>query len=140
MAYEGQQICVPGLVSGADLSAAGCAYKFVKFSTAPAVVLCDALTDQPIGVLQAPTPTSALGQPVQVCMLGITKLQGDGVLTVGSLIGVNISGRGVAILWGTDTTQFALGTVLNRDAATPAGCLLTAVVNCINPPLAVTSL
>ena len=139
MAYEGQQITLPGLVSGADLSAASVAFKFVKFSTAPAVVLCDGLTDQAIGVLQAPTPTSALGQPVQVCALGVTKLQGDATATVGDLVGTNTAARAVKVLWGTDTTQFIFGTILNHDAAAVAGGLVTAMVNCINPPKAVTS-
>lgn len=139
MAYEGPQITLPGLVSGGDLSASTVAFKFVKFSTAPAVVLCDAVDDLPIGVIQAPTPTSATGQPVEVVAVGVTKLQGDGTASVGDLVSPNIAGRAVKCVWGTNTTAFASGVVLNRDAAGAAGSLLTAVVNCINPPKAVTS-
>lgn len=139
MAYEGQQIMLPGAVAGADLSAASVAYKFVKFSTAPAVVLCDNIADLPCGVIQAPAPTSATGQPVQVCTLGVTKLQGDGTATVGAKVGVNADSRAVTVVWGTDTTAYVCGVVLNRDAAGSAGSYLTVAVNCINPPLAVTS-
>lgn len=143
MAYEGFQICLPGLVSGQDLSAASVVGKFVKADTVtglPQVVLCDAITDDAIGVLQAPTPTSAEGQPVQVVALGVTKVQGDGTLGIGDLIGVKtVTGTGVKVLWGTDTTQTILGRVINREATGSAGMMLTAIVNCITPPMAVTS-
>ena len=142
MAYEGTQICIHGLVSGEDLSASTVAFKFVKADTVtglPNVVLCDAITDDAVGVLQAPTPTSAEGQPVQVVALGITKVQTTAAATVGDLIGVNGDGRGVPVLWGTDTTQFILGRIFNQDATGVAGSLRTAFVNCINPPKAVTS-
>ena len=140
MAYEGQQpVILPGVVSGADLSAAATAFKFVKFSTAPAVILCSAVTDIPCGVLQAPAPTSATGQPVQVVALGVTKLQGDGTASVGDLVGPDASGQAVKIAWATDKTAFVAGYILNRDAAGAAGSLLTAVINCINPPKAVQS-
>lgn len=144
MAYEGQQITLPGLVSGQDLSAASCAYKFVKADTViglPQVVLCDAVTNDAVGVLQAPTPTAAEGQPVQVVALGVTKLQGDGTVSIGDLVGIKtVTGTAVKVLWGTDTTQFILGRIIGIDSTTlAAGALHTAVVNCINPPKAVTS-
>lgn len=137
--YEGQQFCPPGLVSGADLSAATVQYKLVKFSTAPAVVLCSDPTDEPCGVLQAPTPTSATGQPVQVCQIGVTKVQGDGTTTVGDHFGPDANGQALKNVWGTDKTHFIAGTVINRDAAGAAGSYLTAIINCANPPKAVAS-
>jgi hypothetical protein len=140
MAYEGSpQICIPGAVSGADLSAATVAFKFVKFSTAPMVVLCNATTDMPCGVIQAPTTTSATGLPVQVVALGVTKVQGDGSATVGDLIGCNADGRARTNAWTTDKTKFIAGVIINRDAAGAAGSLLTAAINCIAPPKAVQS-
>lgn len=139
MAYEGQQFTIPGAVAGGDLSASTVAFKFVKFSTAPAVVLCDAATDIPCGVIQAPAPTSATGQPVQVVCMGVTKVQGDGTTTVGDLIGPDSAGQAVKNVWATDKTHFVAGVVVNRDAAGAAGSLLTAMINCINPPKAVQS-
>ena len=139
MAYEGQQICLPGVVSGGDLSAASVAFKFVKFSTAPAVVLCTGTTDVPCGVLQAPAATSASGQAVQVVAMGVTKLQGDGTTTVGDLVGTDAAGKAVKVAWITDPTTFIAGYILNRDAAGATGSLLTAVINCITPPKAVKS-
>lgn len=139
MAYEGYQITLPGAVAGADLSASTVAFKFVKFSTAPSVVLCSAVTDIPCGVIQAPAPTSATGQPVQVVALGVTKVQGDGTTTVGDLIGPDAAGQAVKNAWTTDKTHFIAGVVINRGAAGAAGSLLTAAINCINPPKAVQS-
>jgi hypothetical protein len=76
---------------------------------------------------------------VQVVALGVTKVQGNGTATVGDLIGPDANGRAVPNVWGTDKTAFIAGTVINRDAAGAAGSLLTAMVNCINPPKAVLS-
>ena len=140
MAYEGQQITLPGAVSGGDLSAATVAFKFVKFSTAPAVVLCNNITDVPCGVIQAPAPTSATGQAVNVVALGITKLQGDGTATASDLVGCDANGRAVKVAWATDKTAFVAGVILSIDAASAvAGTLLTAAINCITPPKAVLS-
>ena len=139
MAYEGPQFTLPGVVSGGDLSAAAVAFKFVKFSTAPAVVLCTGVTDVPCGVIQAPAPTSATGQPVQVVAMGVTKLQGDGTTTVGDLVGPDAAGKAVKVAWITDPTAHVAGVCIYRDAATPTGCLLTAAINCITPPKAVKS-
>lgn len=139
MAYEGKQICLPGLVSGGDLSAAACAFKFVRFTTAPAVDLCSNIAHVPIGVLQAPAPTSANGHPVQVVALGVTKLQGDGVITVGDNVSCDANGRGVACVWGTNKTTFVAGQIISEAATGTAGLLHTAIINCINPPKAVTS-
>lgn len=139
MAYEGQQITLPGVVSGGDLSASTVAFKFVKYSTAPAVVLCTANTDEPCGVIQAPAPTSATGQPVTVCAVGITKVQGDGTTTVGDLIGPDSNSRALKMAWATDKTKFIVGRIINRDAAGAAGSLLTAVINCVVPVKAVQS-
>lgn len=139
MAYEGQQITLPGVVAGADLSAATCAFKFVTFTTAPAVELCNNIADVPCGVLQAPAPTSALGQPVQVVALGVTKLQGDGTITAGDFASCDANGRAVKCTWGTDKTAFVAGTVIGGVATGTAGMIHTAMVNCINPPKAVLS-
>jgi hypothetical protein len=142
MAYEGQQITLPGMLSGEDLSASTCAFKLVKWDTvtgAPYVVLCDAETDVACGVLQAPTPTAAEGQPVQVVAVGVTKIQGDGTVTVGETFGPSTTGTAHKCVYVTDKTKYIHGYILNREAAGSAGMLLTAVVNCINPMKAVQS-
>jgi len=96
MAFEGQQpVKRIGAVTGADLSAASVQYKFVKYNgTGQQVVLCSGVNDVPCGVLQAPAPTSAVGQPVEVVAVGQTKLQDGGTLTAGCVVATTASGQG----------------------------------------------
>lgn len=133
MAYEGIMQCIPGLISGEDLSASTVQFKFVKLSADRTVVVCAGATDKPIGVLQAPTPTSATGQPVVVCALGITKLQADASLTFGTLIGTSADGQADAKVPGTDTTEFIVGQVVEVAGGTTAGNYITAAINCFAP-------
>lgn len=128
MAYEGPQICIPGLIAGADLSAAANQYLFVKYSAAKTVVLCAGVTDIPCGVLQN---TPASGSAATVCALGCTKVQGDANLGFGDLIGTSADGQAAAYVAGTDTTKYVVGSIVEDNAA--AGGLATAMVNCINP-------
>jgi hypothetical protein len=118
-----------GAVAGADLSAASTIFKFVKFSgtTSSAVVLCAATTDIPCGVLQAPAPTSDTGQPVEVTMLGETKLNDDGTSVASNIVGTNASGQSTPIL----ATMYPVGRIVVASGA--SGAFATAVVNCVAP-------
>jgi hypothetical protein len=130
MAFEGQQpLKVIGALSGADLSAASTQYKFVKFSTTTSkrVALCAATTDIPCGVLQAPAPTSALDQPLEVVALGETKVLDDGTTQYGQIVGTDGSGRATPAL----TTMYPVGRIV--AAAGSANGFSTAMVNCIAP-------
>jgi hypothetical protein len=133
MAYEGQQICIPGLVSGADLSASTVAFKFVKMSADRTVVLCNGATDVPIGVIQAPTPTATYPQSVNVCAIGLTKLQADASLTYGQAIGTSGDGQADAKTLGSDTTEYVVGQVVEVAGGTTAGNFITAIINCASP-------
>lgn len=134
MAFEGQQFKILGAVSGGDLSAASAQYKFVKFNaTDKQVVLCTALTDKPCGVLQAPTPTSATGQPVEVVWMGQTKVQSDGSVNSADTICPDANGRAHTILHGTDTTKFACGQCISKDGATAAGDYVSVFIDCGAP-------
>jgi hypothetical protein len=135
MAYEGPQICIPGLISGEDLSASTVQFKFVKLSADRTVVVCSGATDKPIGVLQAPTPTSAIGQAVTVCAIGVTKLQADASLSAGNLIGTSADGQADAKTAGAGT-EFIVGQVIEVAGGTTAGNLITAIINCANPGVA----
>lgn len=126
MAYEGPQICIPGLSAGADLSTHQ--YKFVKLSASKTVILCAAATDVPIGVLQN-KPTS--GREAAVCAIGVTKVSSDAALTAGTVIGTSADGQADAKVAGTDTTEYAVGVVVLASGA--AGDLATAVINCASP-------
>lgn len=127
MAFEGPMIMIPGLIAGADLSAASNQFKFVKLSANKTVVVCTAVTDKPIGVLQN-TPTS--GQAATVCGLGVTKVQGDADLGYGDEIGTSNDGQAAAYVAGTDTTKYPCGTVILDNSA--AAGLITAVINCMS--------
>ncbi len=133
MAFEGQQFCIPGLISGADLSASTVAFKFVKLSADRTVVLCDGATDVPIGVIQAPTPTSALSQPVTVCAIGLTKVQADASLSAGTKIGTSADGQADAKTAGVDTTEYVVGQVVEVAGGTTAANYITALIDCGSP-------
>lgn len=132
MSFEGQQpVKLIGAVAGADLSATTCRYKFVKFTntTSLGVSLCAATTDIPVGVLQAEAPTSATGQPVEVTVIGETKLQDGGALAAADIIGTNASGQGVAVVAGT----YPVGRCLVAGGA--ANAYAVALVNCVAPTI-----
>lgn len=128
MAWQGEQVLIPGLRAGADLSAAANKFKFVKLSAINTVVLCDGATDRPIGVLQN---RPASGEGADVCAVGITKVQGDADLAVGNLIGTSGDGQADAKTPGTDTTEYVVGVVLEDN--TTAGGLCVALINCASP-------
>ena len=133
MAYEGQQIKIPGLKAGADLSAAQ--YMFVKLNADNQVILCAAATDIPIGVLQ--NKPDASGKAAEVCVMGITKVSSDAALTAGNMIGPAADGQADAKTAGTDATGFVCGQVVVGSAA--AAGLAVAVINCATPHNAVTA-
>ncbi|NBR70501.1 MAG: hypothetical protein EBT75_00130 [Proteobacteria bacterium] len=91
-------------------------------------VLCSAATDRPIGVLQN-TPES--GEEASVLVVGGTKVVASASLDEGTLIGTTSAGKAGAKVPGTDTTNYAVGTVIFAAGADLE--LLTAVVNCAAP-------
>lgn len=127
MAIEQPLMKIGHLLAGADLSAAANQFKFVKLS-AGKLVICTAVTDKPLGVLQN---TPKADQPCEVTVIGLTKLQGDGNLAVDDLIGTSADGQADAKIPGTDTTEYVVGRVVEDNSA--AGGLCSALVNCLNP-------
>jgi len=127
MAWEGMQpVLIGHLVASGDLSAAQ--YKFVKMTSATAVVVCTAATDRPIGVLQN-KPTN--GQLATIVAVGVTKLQADASLAFDVAIGTSADGQADAKVAGTDTTEYTVGRVI--EGASNAGEIITALINCANP-------
>lgn len=121
MAYEISNYSVKvTLVAGADLSAEQ--YKFVKLNSSGQAVVCAAITDRPIGILQN-APTS--GQEAEVLVVGGSKLKAGGSITEGAMLGITSTGTGKAIVAGTDTTQYTLGTALTEGAS---GEIITVVI------------
>jgi hypothetical protein len=130
--FQGQMpLKLTGAKAGAGLTVATAQYKFVKLSADNTVVLCAAATDRPIGVLQA--PVAATGDPVDVVVLGETQLQADVSTAFGNALGVSADGQATVVTPGPGTLWHA-GTAVNVAGATSAGNLITAVVNCVNPP------
>lgn len=127
MAYEFSNYSVKiTLVAAADLSALQ--YTFVKLNSSGQAVAAAAATDIPIGVLQN-APTS--GQEAEVLIVGGTKIVAGAAISEGALIGTSSTGKAVALVSGTDTTKFVVGTLITESGA--SGDVVTAVVNCANP-------
>lgn len=134
MAYEGYQIVIPGLVAGEALTAKQ--FYFVKLSAANTVVVCDGATDAPIGVLQNAPDT---GEAAVVCACGVTKVSSNEAITAGWLIGTSDDGQADRKIWGTDTTEYIVGQAITASTAAGGGGIITAVIDCTTPVLAVTS-
>lgn len=127
MAYEISNYSVKvTLVAAADLSSKQ--YTFVKLDSDGKVAAAAAATDIPIGVLQnAPTA----GQEAEVLVVGGTKVVAGAAIGEGALVGTSSTGKAVALVAGTDTTKYVVGTLLTESAAD--GNIVTAVINCANP-------
>jgi len=127
MAYEISNYSVKvTLVAGADLSSKQ--YTFVKLDSSGQAVAASGATDIPIGVLQN-APTS--GQEAEVLIVGGTKIVAGAAIGEGALVGTSAAGKAVALVAGTDTTKYVVGTLLTESAAD--GNIVTAVINCANP-------
>jgi hypothetical protein len=123
MAVEGPMPVSWTFVAGGTIVA----YTFVKLSAANTVIACAGTTDKPIGVAQQ---AATSGQAVPVCIVGITKIEGDADLAYGNAIGTSSDAQAAAYSV-TDTTKYIVGTVLIDNAA--AGGYATAVIDCANP-------
>jgi len=108
MAYEFSNYSVKvTLVAGADLSAKQ--YTFVKLNSSGEAVAAAAATDIPVGVLQN-APTS--GQEAEVLVVGGTKIVAGAAIAEGAQIGTSSAGKAVALVAGTDTTKYVVGTLI----------------------------
>jgi len=87
-----------------------------------------AATQRPVGVLQnAPKLYNSGYSEAEVTVSGVTKVVAGGNISIGSVLGINASGQAVAIVPGTDTTKYILGTALTAGVS---GDYVTAVINC----------
>lgn len=111
MAIEGLVDCYPGLKASADLSAKQ--FRVMKVSGAGTVTVCAAITDVVIGILQD-APVS--GQPAAVAFDGLSKAVAGGTVAAGNLLGTDNQGRVVAIVAGTDTTQYSVAVARSAGA------------------------
>jgi hypothetical protein len=121
---QGAEIRV-SVEAGEDLS--GKQYYFVTWSGST-VVCCTAATDVPAGVLQEEVVE---GRMAEIVVLGPTKLVADGTIAAGDLIGTSADGQADPKVPGTDTTEYVAGCAF--EAATNAGDIFHAMVNCVTP-------
>jgi len=140
MAFEQNPYAVKiTLVADSSLTAAS-QFLFVAPSTAitgtPSATAITAITQRPIGVLQNQPKvyTNAAGgtqgySEAEVTVSGVCKVQAGGNISVGSVIGVNATGQAVAIVAGTATTQYILGTALSAGVS---GDIVTVAISCAN--------
>ena len=126
MAYQASQPLKLSLVAGADLS--GKQYYFVKLNASGEAVVCDAVTDRPVGVLQN---KPIAGRTAEITVIGVTKVSSDAGITAGAAIGTSVDGQAVTKTIGTDTTNFVVGQMLTTTGA--ADVIGTAIVNCAAP-------
>lgn len=127
MAYEINNYSVRAtFVAGADLSTKQ--YTFVKLNSSGEVIAAAAATDIPIGVLQN---NPASGAEASVTIVGGTKIVAGAAIGEGGLVGTSSTGKAVALVAGTDTTKYVVGTLLTESGAD--GDIVSAVVNCANP-------
>jgi len=111
MAYE-KPIFTQTFTAGEDLSAKQ--YHFVKLNAANSVHVCDAATDQILGVLQnAP----ASGEAASVMILGISKLTASASIAVGARLSTTTAGKAVTVTNGSDTTKYVGAVALEAASA-----------------------
>lgn len=108
MSVEGVIKSIPGLTAGANMSVTG-QYLFVKLAGNNSVVPCAATTDCPVGVLRnAPQ----LNAEADVAFSGVVKLTAGGAIAAGNRVGTNAAGQAVALVEGTNTTDYVAGQAL----------------------------
>lgn len=124
MAYEipGFQFTVP---AGADLSTHQ--HKFVKLNSSGQAILCAAVTDKPVGILQ--NKPNAAGVAANIMADGISKLVMAANTAKGDRIGTDAAGLGAVYVHGTDTTKYIVGEVLDDNST--ANGRATVLFNCV---------
>jgi hypothetical protein len=131
MALE-RPIFIDSYQTGEDLSADASLYKFVKLS-AGKVVACTAVTDKPIGVLQAVMGTAGANQTASVCVLGQCLVRTGAAVAIAADddLATDASGKAQPCVAGTDTTKRNVGRALEAGAAVDV--IISAYINCMNP-------
>jgi len=113
-------------IAGADLSTNQ--YNFMKISANMTVVVCAALTDIPVGVLQNNPPS---GGAAEIMVSGITKIVTAGALTAGNLVGCDAAGLAVSVNPDGVADNYYVGQiVIGTGGANEIG---SALINCANP-------
>ena len=129
MAYDFSNSAVKTtFTAGADLS--GAQYKFVKIDPADGdVVLCAAVSDRPIGILQN---DPASGEAAEVTIVGGSKLVAGGSASAGQALFTSATGTGATAAFGSTnpaSAMYVAGAFIENAAS---GEIVSVVVNCAN--------
>lgn len=126
MAWEipGQQIPFQAAVDMSDWQ-----FRGVKIDANGQIAKISAVTDIPLGILQ--DKPGAQGRAGCVMLDGVSKMVAGANLAKGDRVGIDTTGRAVAYIAGTDTTKYAIGTVLEDNSV--ANGLVTVMFDCKNP-------
>lgn len=100
-------------------------YHFVKLASGK-VVICNAATDDPIGILQN-TPTS--GQMATVMVMGVSKVSCHESCAVDLFVGTADSGQSAPYVHGVDVTKYIVGQML--IGATDVDHIGSVAFNCL---------
>lgn len=103
-------------------------FQFVTLNTAGQVVLCSAITDLPIGILQN-APRAGLAASVMT--YGVSKLVMAAATAIGSLVGTDAAAKGAIRVNGTDITTYIVGRAIVATAA--ANGVGTVAFSCLTP-------
>lgn len=126
MSTGGVPLIIDSRPAGADLSAKQ--FYFVKNDGSGGAIICNDATDLPIGVLQN---KPELGAQAEITVLGPSPVVADAALAEGVLIGPSADSQADAKVPGTDITEYVCGSM--RNAASAAGIIADAYINCVNP-------
>lgn len=95
MSYEGPQLRLAGVVSG-DIALTASAFRFVQYGTTPAGAMVRAATAGQKGLAGVIQDTGAVGDPVNVCGGGVTKVEaGVAIASAGLPLMTDSVGRAI---------------------------------------------
>lgn len=124
--FTAHELLLPGARVATNLSAKG-SY-FVKVSAphadGPAVALCAAATDRPIGILRYGVDGSVTVKAAQVCYAGIVPIVAGAAITAGQRIQTDANGKAIPAA----ATGYACGQALT--SCTADGEVISAAINC----------
>lgn len=103
-------------------------FQFVTLNTSGQAVLCSAITDLPIGILQN-APRAGLAASIMT--FGVSKLVMAAATAINSLIGTDAAAKGAIRVNGTDTTTYIVGRAIVATAA--ANGVGSVAFSCLTP-------
>ena len=114
--------------AGANLSTKQ--FYFMKDDGTGKAIVCNNLTDIPIGVLE--NKPDASGKTAEILRFGRGKVSADASASIADFIGPSGDGQAIARPLGSAPTHFIAGAY--REAPGATGDIVEADINCVAPP------